>query len=901
MTVYTVECYKSREISSKTYVFLYARNNSSGEREELVIRYFDYCFVDEKKAHEISKKHNLNYKDGYTFYEDDEKCSKVYFNSTSIMNNILTAEKIERASLTQLDPARKLLLDKGIRYKFIVNDEERPLDHQALFPLDTDEIDDVKTIYCDIEVDSEEDIIFPTGDNSIHPVISISYTCPNGDNYWTCLDKKIQGNKKELIWKTSNDIKELNDLKVNVILFKHETDMIKFVGEIQRKYDNYVITGWNFLRFDAYYLIGRCKVLGIPKEVISISDYIRHTKTHDDTGRDIIKIWTFKSYFIDALESFIKYYPEKLKYNDLESVAKEVLGVQFGKYKMNMSIAEAYRKNKKELMNYNITDSILVKLIDEKIRLFKFFELRRKKRGLVIKDVFATIKPIDASLLYFAEESKVALPNTKHLERSLSLKGADVYTEKATIFPYAFMMDFRSEYPSIAASLNCSRRTLVKEPDLQYKLEMAYKFYKKSKYINKPKILNDYTVSLGQGQLIFFENKKDCFEKKFLMKGMKERERYFNIKNKFEFDSLDYLIYHAYEQDEKLDGNSLYGSWANKYFRLGEIKCGQAITSVGRTSLSHQRQYIFSLGHRVAISDTDSSDFGIENEKLKKEEAVKIGYEVEEKLANEMDKFVHKIFLFGKHNGYRFGFDINNENINTQWIFAKFEKLFSPMITTGKKKHYAYKLIWKDGRFLKEPKYKVVGLPCIKKDASPIFRDAQFGLIKNILDKKMLFKPEAANFIRQFKKKMKECDIEYLSSTGAYKTAITQYKNIDKGYLPPIHAQAMCNSRVNFGIIFEPISRFKILKVKRIKSGKYDTDIIFINGIRVIFKETVVGYNDKNELPEDFFEYFQPDYDYIFNDLILKKNNVFLKILDVNPVIFSGQNLITDFIKVKKK
>ena len=907
MTIFTLESYYSTEVASRTYIVLIARNNETKKSEELIIKYHDYCFIEEHEAKRIARKYDLKIIDGYKFYDDEINCCKVYFNSTSLMKTILKEENIQRATLIYLRPERKFLIDLNIKYKFIVNTDERPINPDNIFPIISDKIDKVRTIYCDIEVDSEGDMIFPTGDNAIHPVISIAYICPEWDIIWTVLNKDLK-EKQKVYFRKINEIKTFKNLpkifevvkkhtdSVKIIEFKNETDLIAYVGEVQREYDNYIITGWNFLRFDTYYLIGRCKVLGIPKECISINNELNHSKSHDQLGRETVKVWTTRSYFIDALEAFIKYYPDHLDHNDLDFVSSVVLGEEFSKLKLKYSIRETFKKDKEMLMTYNIIDCVLVKLIDEKIRLFQFYELRRKEKGLPISSVFSTITPIEAALLYFAEKEKVALPNKERRERSLSLTGANVFTEDPNIFPYGIMVDFRSEYPSICASLNCSRKTLVKDRKLIKTLNFAYEVYKKSNYKNKPKILNNYTTAPGQEERIWFDNSKDCFEKKFLMERFVLREKYFKLANQYDFDSLEYKIYHAYEQDKKLDGNSFYGALANKHFRLAEIKCSQAITSVGRALLDFQREVIFNLGFKIGISDTDSADFVTEDASLTLEEVVKKGYEIQEKLADEIDDFVQKEFLFGSKNGIREGFNPNEDNSNTHWIFAKFEQLFHPLITTGKKKFYAYKLVWKDGKFLKKPKYVAKGLPCIKRDSPKIFRDAQFGLVKHMLDEGYQFKDKVINYLKSFKKKMRNCSLSYLAGSALYKNEINEYKQVQKGYLPPIGAQAMCNSMANFNITFEPLSRFNVLKVKRIKSGKYEKKSIVLNGVKITFKQDVVAFNNENELPDDFLEYFQPDYDHIYNEIIIRKNEIFLKMLGIDPIIFTGQIQLTKWM-----
>lgn len=895
MGVYTLEDSRSKEISGYTYIMLTARNNSTEKREELVIRYFDYCFIEKLKAEELSKKYNLKIIEGYTFYLGG-KCSKVYFKSTSEMRKIINDEKITKVNLFYVKPHVKFLLDKNIRYKFAINTSESPVNHDKIIAINNDDIDHPKIIYSDIEVDSEGDIRFPSGDNAIHPVISISYVCPNGDLIVSMLDIYIKEKSYEKIITYKSKLKEFNNIKVKIIYFKKEIDLLKHFGKIQKEHESYIVKGWNFLRFDMYYLINRCKILGEDPNILSAGNYIGCKKSYNSEGEETVNVWSTKSFFVDAMKEFKDYYQEKQKYNDLNSISSLILGEEYSKFDLGMSIREAYKKNKEKLATYNIIDSILVKLIDDKERMTRFYELRRKKRGLKYKDVFSRMTPINASLMYFAEDekNKIALPDIKFQEFDSFLKGAEVYTEPLNIFEYGVMLDFKSEYPSIAASLNASTQSIVNDEKLLAKLNKAYDIYKKSDYKIKPSILNNYTMSPGKGERIFFDKTFDSFEKKFLMQGFIERDLYFNKKMSYDFDTEDYKMYDTYEVDAKVDSNSVYGGWKNRFFILSNIKCAQGVTGIGRKLLRHQRKFIRTLNYKVALSDTDSADFAIE-ENITPEEAVKRGYEIEDALTKEMNEYVQKKFLFGSKNGHVDGFNMNENNSDTHWIFAKFEKLFNPILTTGKKKNYAYKLIWKNGKFLKEPKYEIKGFPCIKRDASPALKESQTGVIHEICDKRRKFKSEITPYIKSFKKKLIENDLDYIASTGRYKNKISDYKNVQKGYYPPIKAQAMCNSIANFNIQFEPLSSFKVINVKRIKSGKYDKKETLIDGIKVKFKDNIVAYNTIDELPDDFNEYFKPDYKHVYFKVIIHNCKLFLKMFDVDPVIFTGQQQLTQY------
>jgi len=833
-------------------------------------------------------------------YQDGRKCCKIIFQCKTEMINILT-EFETRGNLVHLKPDKKFLIEKNIKYKFIVNTKDNPIPHDKVFPIDSKDVVDVpRKIFADIEVDSGGDINFPSGDNAIHPVISISYVLWNGKIVWTVLHPE---ERKDEIWKTENENPLLNNLDVHVKFFKSEIDLLHYFGEIQREYQSYIVAGWNFLRFDIYYLIGRCKELNIPPEVLSISHWIKYKKHFDTEGKDVVKVFTNQSYFIDVMEAFIRFYQEKFKHNDLDYIAKEILGLR--KIELNEPIRKVYSSDLKKFMNYNVTDSLLVKMIDEKTGMFEFYETRRKRRGISISDVFKTIIPIDSSLLYFAEKEKIALPDVRISNEKDTLKGALVYTDNMKILEYAGMFDFKAEYGSIAASLNCSPRTKVKKEKLYKKLSEAYKEYKDSSFKNKPVILEGYTYSPGKGKPIFFENKKDCFERKFLMDVFVNREKYFKIKYQYKKDSKEYKLFDIFEQDIKLDGNGLYGAWKNKYFRLCDVDCSQAITGIGRIILENTRSFFNSINSNVGLSDTDSADCEI----LEKtpENAVKRGYELQSLLENETNNFVQKNFLFGKKNGYTNGFDPEQENVDTHWIFAKFEKLFNPMIITGKKKHYAYRLIWQDGKYLEKPKYTIKGFECVQRNVSPVLKEAQQEIIYEILDRKIKNSNDLILIVKNYKKKLKNIDIDLIAMTGGYKNEVSSYKNVEKGYLPPLNAQAMCNSIQNFKITFEPQSRFKVIKVikkkitkemileKKLDSKKYNQTEIYLNGLSIHFKQDVVAYNNKKELPEDFFDYFSIDSNFYFNDLILKKNEVFLEMFNVNAIVFSNQTQLTNF------
>lgn len=903
MPVYTYECSYFKQISGQNYIIIKARKKGN-IRDELVLKYDDYCFIFSKKARELALKYKLRFKKGYKDYKTKKAMWKVYFPCRNEMKKILSYENIEDANFVDAKSDFKALLDLGIKYKFFIKEKKRPLEAKDIRRIITDDIDDTieKTIYCDIEVDSEDDLEFPTGDKAIHPVISASFVCPGDDLYWICLDETIEQDVEEEIMELKDGLIYPNGKEVVVRYYKYEKDMMYFFGDIQKRYDSMIMAGWNFKRFDYWYLINRCKMLKISPKVLFVSDYVMYKKVYKANNREDVDIYTSDSYILDGLDALLRKQREKYRYNGLNDVSARVLGDEYGKYDMEMSIAMAWKKNKKKLMFYNVIDSVLVKLIDQKIGLFRFFELRRKKRGLCIADVFSTLKPITASLCYFAEEVKVALPDSKYNKPS-KLKGADVHTAPLSVFDWVVMLDFKSEYPSIIASSNCSASTIVEDPDLQMKLEQAYgnwSMHDNYDPESKPEILKNYTISYipddldpQLDQFVFFNNEEDSFDRKFVMKNMIDRENYFKKKNQYQIDSLEYNIYDEYENDVKLDGNSLYGAYGNQFFILSNYKIANSITSTARILLDEQRNYIIGLGYPVAISDTDSADFGIMKKRINIDEAIAEGYSIEEKLKNHMNDFTQTKFLFGTKNGYFEGFDLNKNNTDTHWIYAKFEKLYGPMLTTGKKKRYACKLVWKDGKKLNIEKYDIKGFQCVKRDSMLILKTVQETVIKKILNREDRLK--IIKYIHAAKKFISKAPLLKLSKTANYKNRLENYKSVAKGYLPPLAAQAMANAMVNFGIQFELFSRFNYVRIKRIKSGKYDKSFVNLRGKIVKFKQDSVAFNKEDELPKDFFDYFRIDEKYVFDDVILKQCEDLLKVKKINPIIFSGQTLLTAY------
>jgi DNA polymerase elongation subunit (family B) len=336
-----------------------------------------------------------------------------------------------------------------------------------------------KIWYCDIET------AFVNGSYSKpevadNPVLSIALVSDTGNVI--CLGLKpvsnVNGLEKNVQEHLKPIYKDWTNIKIKYKTFENEYDMMYyFFGELLPNIG--CLTGWNFTEYDWMYLANRALKLNIEPKIASPARDYANRKTYIPLHKLIV----------DYMFIFEKWDKSlKVKENvSLDYISSEVLGVK--KVKYSDSLHNLYTKNFDEFIYYNIIDTFLVKLIEDKVKLFNVV-LKLANNALV--PIEKGFKPVAMTESHYNREflkreqvftSKIRSQEDIDADK-LELIGGYVSEIKfdAEVKPgkykWVACLDFSSLYPSIQMQFNISPDTLMPKERAEFLLAQGKKISK---------------------------------------------------------------------------------------------------------------------------------------------------------------------------------------------------------------------------------------------------------------------------------------------------------------------------------------------------------------------------------------------------------------------------------------
>jgi len=205
------------------------------------------------------------------------------------------------------------------------------------------------------------------------------------------------------------------------------------------------LTGWNFIGFDWLYLMNRAKRLDMdPMKYMACNKLIGQAKLPIHLG------------LLDYMEVFMNTKPYKVVENyKLEYIAYLVLGVtklhnEYG------SMLEAQRDTF-NFAKYNIIDTCLVKLIDDKLGLLEVAFAISKFARVDVSKVFSAVFITETLMCReFLERGRYMSNNKRELNEEAAYAGAYVMKPVPGYYKYIILDDFASMYPNITIQFNIS-------------------------------------------------------------------------------------------------------------------------------------------------------------------------------------------------------------------------------------------------------------------------------------------------------------------------------------------------------------------------------------------------------------------------------------------------------------
>lgn len=287
----------------------------------------------------------------------------------------------------------------------------------------------------------------------------------------------------------------------NTVLFKDEKDLLN--GIILLLEDSDALVGYNSNFFDIPYIIRRIEnVLGKGESkrinLWDIEPYMKE-KTNQFGDKNI----TYELYgkiSVDYLELYKKHERGKKDSYKLDNIAEIELGEK--KVQHDESLDDMYRQRYEDFIKYNRQDTLLVKKLDDKLKLIDVHNMQCHSICCTYDATMGTVAWCDQCLINKAHSLGLYVQDkdeTKGQEfQGLIPPGAAVPTPKVGLYKNIMSYDMHAMYPSSARTVNMSPETIVGQVRLT--LTKPYLFQKIEEnelYSKKAEKIPDWGAAWG--------------------------------------------------------------------------------------------------------------------------------------------------------------------------------------------------------------------------------------------------------------------------------------------------------------------------------------------------------------------------------------------------------------------
>lgn len=350
---------------------------------------------------------------------------------------------------------------------------------------DTEDIPVLHTAYYDIEVGYNDINKYSNQDKTENPVISITVhldwcdktvimaLCPNTmttEEAYVIADR-VQN--KTLSVRMNSDSDE--ELKFNTICHIVPDEKTMFDMFFSLCDDADIFTGWNTDGYDNKYLINRAvKLYGeeYMNKFCLFNTPVRRREFIDPKFKTEDYNYEFYGRIsLDYLKLYKKYnYSEKSSYK-LDIIAEDELGDK--KIAYDFSLDYLYRQDFEKFLEYNAKDTLLVKMLEEKLKFIYVTNLVAHNNSVRLIDPLGTVAMTEQAILneahskgqYCPDKIKVQYATEEEAEEAEALEtgaaGAFVVEPRKGLRKYISGNDINSLYPSVIRALNMSPETLV--------------------------------------------------------------------------------------------------------------------------------------------------------------------------------------------------------------------------------------------------------------------------------------------------------------------------------------------------------------------------------------------------------------------------------------------------------
>tara|TARA_R110002051_G_scaffold304475_1_gene373837 strand:+ start:17 stop:1177 length:1161 start_codon:yes stop_codon:yes gene_type:complete len=247
-----------------------------------------------------------------------------------------------------------------------------------------------------------------------------------------------------------------------------------------------------------------------------------------------------------------------------------------------------------------------------------------------------------------------------------------------------------------------------------------------------------------------------CYEKdslgilpKAVLSLMKLRDDYKQAR-KDASNAEEYRKWDSAQMATKRVVNAFYGVLAKDGYGWGDMEMAQSITASAREAMRAVAFKAIEYGYEVIYGHTDSIFVKVKGVGDAKQLCIRL-------------------------NGY-----IRNEIFN-ECVELEFEKIASSFFLTRKKNRYCGLLTWKDGEYLEEPRFFVMGFEMKKSNETKLAKTFQKDILKMVVDRRD--KTEVLKYSRDYYNKVRKGEVnsEDVIKRSRLRTPLDEYKTVAGG------------------------------------------------------------------------------------------------------------------------
>lgn len=322
------------------------------------------------------------------------------------------------------------------------------------------DISHVNIVTIDIEtvfIGDEEEGGFPDIEEAIVPVVLISLHSSRDD--------------KTYVYGFKDYTPEPSDL-FEYVKFEDEKDMLKALIIYFQTSKLDILTGWNIETFDMPYLCNRIAKLFDESMVKKLSPFgVVWEKTLEIRGKDV---QTYEIYGIVTLD-YLPLYKKLAARSVMERYTLDFIAhEELGENKIELpgiSFRDNYDNHHQLFVQYNALDSLLVKRLDEKLKLIPLTFALAFQYKSNLEDVFRTVAPWEALIYNYLHSKNIAVPPRSKIPAK-PFEGAYVKEPVPAMYGWTMSFDFSALYSSIMQQWNISPETF-RSPSINLNVDMC--------------------------------------------------------------------------------------------------------------------------------------------------------------------------------------------------------------------------------------------------------------------------------------------------------------------------------------------------------------------------------------------------------------------------------------------